>query len=330
MFAAAVLLAACERDTRAEDDTLVVYSAGPRGLADEVVAAFERETGVNVEFFGATTGQVMARLEAERYRPRADVGIFASRAAAEHLKGQARLLRYPEPDWLDATHTEWHDPDHYYFATSGAIVGIALRGDVADQTPEWTQLFGGDFPGQVTMPSPSRSGSAGDFTVAYLLEHGDEAWDNFLQARQQGMDFAAANSQAISGLLVGTYDAIAGAVDYLIYAQIADGADLHMHYPVSGSAFVERPIAILADTPVPETARKFVDFYIEQQRQEMVADYHLLPVRRDVDVSDVRGDADIPPVFATDIEETVAAQNRLLRRFQLEIERAEVLPAAAE
>lgn len=308
-----------------DDDALVVYSAGPRPLAETVIESYVEETGQAVNFFGATTGQVMARLEAERYRPRADVVIFASEVAAEALKDQGRLQAYPDPDWLNTTELDWHDADHQYFATAAAMVGMAVREDAFEDSLDWDDLFQGRFPGRVTMPSPSRSGSAADFVVAYALAHDDTIWDDFLGLRQGGLDFAAANSQAISGLLVGTYDLIAGAADYLIYRQIADGASVVMHYPPSRSALVRRPIAILASSEHPEAARAFVDHYFSPAMQEAVAAEHLLPARKDTELSALRDSRELPSLLPADAERALAHQNRILRRFQIEIERAEVI-----
>lgn len=331
-----------------DDPVLVVYSAGPRSLADAVTEAFAEEYGVRVELFAATTGQVMARLEAERYRPRADVVVFASRVAAEALREGDRLLAYPSPEWLQQTRTEWHDPDGYFHSTSAALVGMAFGGSdggelgdpdaqgepVVPGDPDWPEVFGGGGTHRLTLPAPSRSGAAGDFVVAYTLREGESAWDGYLAARRAGLEISAANSQAISGLLVGAYDGIVGAVDYLIFGQIAGGAALRMHYPPSGSALVERPIAILADTPVPDLARDFVDFYFSEASQARVAAVHLLPARTDIPSSEERIAAlpddperlsdGLPPLIQVDPAEALREQTRILRRFQLEIERAEV------
>ncbi|MEA5445068.1 extracellular solute-binding protein [Gammaproteobacteria bacterium AB-CW1] len=320
-----LLVIACSQQD--QDETLVVYSAGPRVLAEQVAEAFESEKGVRVELFAATTGQVMARLEAERYRPRADVVVFASRSAAEALKQDGRLLAYPNPDWWEDSREEWHDPDQYYFATSAALVGMALRAD-KDENLDWATVFAGEGPGRVTMPSPSRSGSAGDFLVAYSLQRGEAAArDDFRAARQHGLIFSAANSQAISGLVVGTYDVILAAADYLIYRQIDAGADIRMHYPPSGSALVERPVAVLADTPVPQLARHFVDFYLSEAMQEAVAAQHLLPARTGVEPSALRRHAEAPATFDVDPVAAWEQQATILRRFQIRVERAEVIPA---
>jgi iron(III) transport system substrate-binding protein len=41
---------------------LTVYTAGPGSLAKKLAAGYEKQTGVKVNIFQATTGKVMARL----------------------------------------------------------------------------------------------------------------------------------------------------------------------------------------------------------------------------------------------------------------------------
>lgn len=45
---------------------VTVYMPSPAGLADKLAAAFTEKTGVQVEQFQGTTGEILARLEAEQ------------------------------------------------------------------------------------------------------------------------------------------------------------------------------------------------------------------------------------------------------------------------
>lgn len=321
---ACCLLTGCRPSEETSQNTLTIYSAGPRPLIEKICADFTEEFGIQTNLFVATTGQVMAKLAAEKYRPRADVVIFASAVAAEALKAENRLYTY-SPEGLEMTYPEWHDPDNTYFATSAALVGIAIRVSSYDANDEWINFLSGNFPGRITMPSPSRSGSAGDFVVAYTLKHGSDSWDQFLTARQSGLEFSAANSQAITGLLIGAYDAIIGAVDYLIYRQIADGSPLKMHFPKSGSVLVTRPIAILKDTPKPDQAKAFMDYYFTSKVQQSIADQYLLPARKDIKLDPLRVNDFDHAVIPLSTPDALKNQSRILRRFQLEIERAAVV-----
>lgn len=308
--------------------TLVVYTAGPRGVAEAICDAFTAETGIAIELFSATTGQVLAKLEAEKYNPRADIVILASGFAAEWLKREDRLLPH-HPDWLDDTHTAWHDPDGAYFATSAAAVGIAVRRDAYRPDLEWSDFFSDSvsgasrFNGRAIMPAPSRSGSSSDFVLTYMLSRDEEsAWRDFNDAKRAGLEIAGANSQAVTNLLIGSHDAIVGAVDYLVYREIARGEPIVMHFPPSGAPVITRPIAILKTTRRAESAVRFVDHYLSEASQARLAAVHLLPARKATPLSEVRANQPLPPAIDVDTDQVLAHQRRILRRFQYEIERA--------
>lgn len=57
---------------------VVVYMPSPSGLNEKYVADFQEKTGVTVELFEGTTGEILARLEAEKENPVADVVVLAS------------------------------------------------------------------------------------------------------------------------------------------------------------------------------------------------------------------------------------------------------------
>lgn len=78
---------------------LTVYTAGPGSLAKSLASGFEQQTGVKVTVFQATTGKVMARLEAEQANPQADVLISACGIPPKICTSGAGccLLRAPTP-----------------------------------------------------------------------------------------------------------------------------------------------------------------------------------------------------------------------------------------
>lgn len=82
----------------AQADTLTFYTAGPGRLADALAEAFQAETGITVNVFQGTTGQVMARLEAEEANPQADVVVSASWGSARDMHARGLLMEYLSPN----------------------------------------------------------------------------------------------------------------------------------------------------------------------------------------------------------------------------------------
>ena len=73
---------------------VTVYMPSPAGLADKLAAAFTEKTGVEVEQFQGTTGEILARLEAEQANPVADVVILASWSDGLSMKADGQLVSY--------------------------------------------------------------------------------------------------------------------------------------------------------------------------------------------------------------------------------------------
>ncbi len=73
---------------------VTVYMPSPAGLADKLAAAFTEKTGVEVEQFQGTTGEILARLEAEQANPVADVVILASWSDGLSMKADGQLESY--------------------------------------------------------------------------------------------------------------------------------------------------------------------------------------------------------------------------------------------
>lgn len=55
------------------DGTVVVYSAAPQQMMDEMLPAFEKKTGTKVELVKAGSGELMNRIKAESGKPAGDV-----------------------------------------------------------------------------------------------------------------------------------------------------------------------------------------------------------------------------------------------------------------
>ncbi|MCC5855053.1 MAG: extracellular solute-binding protein [Idiomarina sp.] len=308
---------------QSENTDLVIYSAGPRPVIERLVADFEAQHNVRIRLFVATTGQLMAKLEAERFRPQADIVIFASPVAAEALHRQGRLASLADIELPNQEQPEWHHDDGYYLATSAAYVGVALNDRQREWSPSWLELFNSTNQYRLAMPSPSRSGTAGDFVVDYVLRD-DSAFSRILAARQAGLEFPAANSQALTGLLIGTYDGILAAVDYLVFAQQARGNNIVMHYPSDGVPLITRPIAMLQHSTQRESARLFIQHLFTVESQSVMADAHLLPIRSDVALSPQRAAVTPTTAWLPDNVEGLTHQGPILRRFQYEIERAPI------
>jgi len=280
-FTLAATLAAGLLPAAALAQTLTVYTAGPGGLADAMAEAFEAETGIRVNVFQGTTGQVMARLEAEEANPQADVVISASWGSAVDMHARGLLMDYVSPnaetvpDFLKHTH---------YVAQGISALAIAWNTQSGTPRPEdWSDLAAPEFRDLVTMPDPAQSGSAFDLIVGLEAARGEEAWELLAALAANEMIVPGPNAAALNPVLQGAKAAVFGAVDYISYGRAEEGEPVEVIVPDSGTVIAPRPMMILASTSQPEAAQAFVDFTLSEAGQALVADTFLMPARTDVE-----------------------------------------------
>ena len=75
-----------------------VLYRGPDGLAQGIAKVFTEKTGIKVDVYQATSGDVLARLEAEKGKPRADVVVLASWGEGLAVRDRGLVTPYSSPE----------------------------------------------------------------------------------------------------------------------------------------------------------------------------------------------------------------------------------------
>jgi len=295
----------------AHADTLTFYTAGPGGLADALAEAFQAETGITVNVFQGTTGQVMARLEAEESNPQADVVVSASWGSALDMQERGLLMEYLSPNAAEVPDTLKHS--HY---TAQGISALAMVWNSQSGTPrpdEWADLTDPAYRDLVTMPDPAQSGSAFDLIAGLEASMGDAAWDLLAGLAANDMIVPGPNAAALNPVLQGAKAVVFGAVDYISYGQAASGETIEVIVPASGTVIAPRPMMILQSTSQPDAAKAFVDFVLSDAGQQLVAATWMMPARADVE--GLRpGIADLT-VIEVDEDAVAARREEIIARF---------------
>ncbi len=259
---------------------LTVYTAGPGSLAKSLASGFEQQTGVKVTVFQATTGKVMARLEAEQANPQADVLISASWDTAEDLHQRGWLLPFASAN-ADQVPANLKSAD--YIAQGVSALGIVWNSKSGTPEPkEWRDLTQPAFKDKVTTPDPALSGASLDLLIGLQNSMGDQAWQLFDDLKKNGMVVSGPNAQAVTPVMQVAKAAVFGAVDYVSYGNIQQGESLKVIFPASGTVIAPRPMMILKTSQHADDAKAFIDYVLSPEGQARVADAWLMPARRDV------------------------------------------------
>jgi len=303
-----------QKDTLPETNRLVVYSAGPQGLAEKLVERFKGQTGIDVELFQSTTGKILSRLEAEKSNPQADIVILASLPAGIDLARQGRTYAY-KPTHFENVQDGWADPNGNYVATSGSALGVTYNTQLVHTPPQdWNDFTQPEWKNQVLMPDPTLSGSAMDFLVGYIYKYGEDGWKLFEALKANGLKVEGANTESLDAVKAGQKKAVLAGVDYMAYQAKAKGEPIDMVYPKSGTVVNARPAMIMKDSKNLKNAMSFMDFLLSDEAQKLVAEAYLIPGRKDIR-TEVRANLDEIVQLPFDYDWMTSNQEKVISHF---------------
>lgn len=272
---------------------VTVYMPSPAGLADKLAAGFTAATGVEVEQFQGTTGEILARLEAEEANPVADVVILASWSDGLSMNQDGKLMSYT-PANADKVVSGWIDADSTLFGYSASAVGVIYNTSIIPElSADWPALGDAQYKDQLAIPDPEKSGACKDFVAGYVNANG---WDDFQAMADNGLTVPGANKAALEAVTTGEVGILVAGVDYNAYSSIAKGEPLNIYYPAGGTVVNPRPAMIMNTAPNADNAKAFLDYLFSDEAQQMVADAYLLPGRGDVKCEGRTNLEDIPQI----------------------------------
>lgn len=265
-------------------DTLTVYTSQPNADAQLTIDAFmAANPGTDVEWVRDGTTKLMARLRAEieAGNPQPDILLIADTVTLEGMAQDGLLTAYQSPE-AAAYDPALYSPDGFYHSTKLITTGIVYNTGAKKAPASWADLKDASLKGQIAMPSPLYSGAA-LIHLATLTGNDTLGWDYYTQL--------ATNDARAQGGNGGTFKAVASGekpygmvVDFLAIRNKADGSPVEFVFPEEGVSYVTEPVAIMSSAKNVDGAKKFVDFVLSQDGQDLVLDMGYIPARNDMGV----------------------------------------------
>ncbi len=278
-LALAITIGLASNSAVAQD--LIVYTAGPKGLANQLIKDYKEFSNVDIKMYQATTGRVLGRLKAEQENPIADVIILASWPAAMGLQSEG-LLHSFEPKNAYKLHENWNS-NNELFGYSGSALGITYNTRVLDKAPTSLSAYSDEkWNGKILIPDPTESGSALDFIAGFVANDSEKAWRLFSQWQENGVEVKGANRPALNQVVSGAKSVVIAGVDYMGYAEKNKGNPIEVIYPQEGTVIAPRPAMVLKSSQNIGGAEAFVEYLLSDRAQKVVADRLLLPGRIDI------------------------------------------------
>lgn len=242
-----------------------------------ITAAFEKQSGIKTTYVRLGAGEVLARLETTQ----GEFDVWAGGQAENHLIADDK--GYVEPHTSDAAAdlpAEYKDADGVW--TGFYTDSIAFCSNTSELEKQgvaaptsWDDLLDPKLKGRVAMPHPATAGVGymAMYTVS-TLKGGDQAAsiDYFKSLNTNVMQYsksaATGTEQAGRGEV-----AVAIALDSDCQKAIGAGyEDLETTYPAEGTGYEVGAVSVLKNAKNPDAAKKFQDFLLEADTQDLYAD----------------------------------------------------------
>jgi iron(III) transport system substrate-binding protein len=268
-------MAGCGED---DDGTLVLYTSVTQGTVDAVVEGFRTSSpGTEVQVFRAPTGEVNARIAAERREGgvRADV-LWLTDPLSMQQYGAEDLLRVWDPEGAAAVPPEYRS-DRFWGTRLLSLV-IVVGSEVEEPPASWGDLVSAAAAGGVAMPDPGFAGSAFAALGYFALTDG-YGLGYYRRLYDAGAEQVQTPGDVVTGVAEGQYRA---GITLWFSADnaIEKGSPIEIVWPEGGAITLYSPIAALEGSG--ESAQEFVEYVLSREAQQIIAGTGWQPVHPDV------------------------------------------------
>lgn len=281
----------------AREPDVVVYCALDQVFSEELLREFEQSTGLDVraefDVEAAKTVGLVARIREERARPRCDVFWNNEIAHTVALADDGLLLPYASPSAADIP-ARYVDPEHRWTGFAARARVLIVNTELADpaQVHGIEDLLDPKWKGKACMARPL-TGTTLTHVAALSTVWGEQRTDELLaRLEQAGVQFVQSNGQVMrlvreGQMALGLTDTddfnVARIGGYPVAQVFPDQRDAE-HPDAAGTLLVPNTVAILAQAPHPENARKLVDYLLSKEVEGRLAasDAAQIPLRADV------------------------------------------------
>jgi iron(III) transport system substrate-binding protein len=337
MIILTALATACEalpeiRASASSSGRLTILGSTEEVFVLGMANAFEAETGVKTTYERLSTGEALAKLQAERASPRFSVWWGGPVDSYIEASGEGLIEPY-RPRGFGTLPRQYRDETG---AWTGIYVGVlafgvntaALSARGLPPPTGWADLVKSEYQDLIAMGHPATSGTGYTIlaTVMQMNNKNIEVGFDYLAALSRNVA-QYTRSGAEAARVVGRGEVAVGIAfshDIVDAAQISP--DLRVVFPGDGTGYEIGGMALVKGAPDSVEGKRFMDWAISQRAQELGPSFraYQIPTNPDAQVSPLS--ARLASIKTIDYDFRWAGNRRdeLVRRFQSTIASAPV------
>lgn len=269
--------AATEAPMEITDTELNVLCTPQEQWCQGMKQEFEAKYGITVNYVRMSSGEALARIQAEKDNPQFDIwwgGPIDSFVAA---KGEDLLEAYDSPNYANLIDpVKMKDVDNYWVGVYVGTLGFATNTDWLAANPgveppkSWDDLLKPEFTGQVMVAHPSSSGTSYTALATVLQLRGEEAgWEYLKQYAGQMAQYT--KSGAAPAKFVGQGEAAVAIVfSHDIVNEIENNKmPLVLTFPEEGTGYEIGGMGLIKGAQHPQAAKLWFDWALTPEAQAL-------------------------------------------------------------
>ena len=268
---------------------VVVYTALEEDeSADYFELAAEELPNLNIKWIRYSTGELMAKVLAEKDNPQCDV-IYGT-AVTELARVKDIFESYKAKDF-DKIGKEYKDPDGYWTAIDTYVAAFCINTDRLAKKgltmpTSWADLAKPEYKGEIIMPNPASSGTGYLQVTSLLLMGGikegkEDGWNYLKQLDNNIVEYT--NSGSAPAKMASKGEVTIGvSFGYRVAKQMFDGYPVKMVFPAEGAGYELEANVLLKGAKHPEAAKMFLDWAISENAMKAYSKYKMIVTREGI------------------------------------------------
>jgi iron(III) transport system substrate-binding protein len=262
-----------------ETTTVVIYTAKePDEVAEFIPVAQAAMPNYTLDVLRLSTGDLTARLLAEKDNPQADVIWGTAVTSMMIFMNEGMLEPYAPQGWEsilpmfkdDNNPPHWVGVDGY---VNAVICNKFLMEEKGLSMPQaWEDLLDPAFEGSFLMPNPASSGTGFMFVSSILQGMGEEAGFNYLRNLDRSMAMYTKSGSAPARMAAAGEFPCSISFAFVGAGLIADGAPVEMVVP-QRTGWEMEVNALMKGANNPEGAKAFLDWAISDEAFDLYSKY---------------------------------------------------------
>ena len=243
---------------------------------------FEAKYGITVNYVRMSSGEALARLQAEKDNPQFDIWWGGPVDGFVAAKEAGVIVQYNSPNMKNLIDQKlYKDADNYWAGIYVGTLGFCTNKDWLAANPgvkppeSWDDLLKPEYKGQIMVAHPSTSGTSYTALATVLQIRGEDAgWEYIKQYAGQVAQFT--KSGAAPAKFVGQGEAgVCVVFSHDIIHEIDDNAaPLILSFPKEGTGYEIGGMGIIKGAKHLDAAKKWFDWALTAAAQALGPKYH--------------------------------------------------------